>query len=69
MLHRGYVPMSRQVNSVVLYSLTQEYGFHPMATLLRPDQFNLLLLGFCEAKIGASDRKKKEKKAINWVWL
>ena len=32
---------------------------------LRPDQFNLLLLGYCEVKIGLSDRKKR-KKAINW---
>ena len=28
---------------------------------LRPDQFNLLLLGYCEVKIGPSDRKKKDK--------
>ena len=33
---------------------------------IRPDQFNLLLLGYCEVKIGPSDRKNKEKKAINW---
>ena len=33
---------------------------------IRPDQFNLLLLGYCEVKIGPSDQKKKEKKAINW---
>ena len=32
---------------------------------IRPDQFNLLLLGYCEIKIGPSDQKKK-KKAINW---
>ena len=37
--------------------------------IIRPDQFNLLLLGYCEVEIGASDRKKKKKKAINWVWL
>ena len=30
--------------------------------IIRPDQFNLLLLGYCEAKIGPSDRKK----VINW---
>ena len=30
---------------------------------IRPDQFNLLLLGYCEVKIGPSDRKKKEKKS------
>ena len=30
--------------------------------IVRPDQFNLLLLGYCEAKIGSNDRKK----AINW---
>ena len=29
---------------------------------LRPDQFNLLLLGYCEVKIGPSDRKKERKK-------
>ena len=33
---------------------------------IRPDQFNLLLLRYCEVKIGPSDRKKKKKKAINW---
>ena len=31
---------------------------------VRPDQFNLLLLGYCEVKIGASDRKKKKKKQL-----
>ena len=35
---------------------------------VRPDQINLLLLGFFEPKIGPSDRKKK-KKAIKWEWL
>ena len=34
--------------------------------LVRPDQFNLLLLGYCEVKIGPSDRKKRKKKTINW---
>ena len=29
--------------------------------IIRPDQFNLLLLGYCEVKIGPSDRKKKKK--------
>ena len=33
---------------------------------IRPDQFNLVLLGYCEAKIGPSDREKKKRKAINW---
>ncbi|MCG8626246.1 MAG: hypothetical protein MJE68_30140 [Proteobacteria bacterium] len=28
---------------------------------LRPDQFNLLLLGYCEVKIGLSNKKKKKK--------
>ena len=37
--------------------------------LIRPDQFNLLLLGYCEAKIGPSDQKKKEKKQLIGVWL
>ena len=34
---------------------------------IRPDQFNLLLLGYCEVKIGPSDRKKK--KQLIGVWL
>ena len=25
-----------------------------------------MLLGYCEVKIGSSDRKKSKKKAINW---
>ena len=29
---------------------------------IRPDQINLLLLGFSDQKIGSSDRKKKKKK-------
>ena len=37
--------------------------------LLRPDQFYLLLLGYCEVKIGPSDRKKKKKKQLIGVWL
>ena len=38
-----------------------------MISTIRPEQFNLLLLGYCEVKIGPNDRKKKkEKKAINW---
>ena len=36
---------------------------------LRPDQFNLLLLGYCEVKIGPSDRKKRKKKQSIGVWL
>ena len=32
-------------------------------------QTNLICCCSDMVKIGASDRKKKKKKAINWVWL
>ena len=38
-------------------------GNHPVTThAVRPDQFNLLLLGYCEVKIGSSNRKKSNQK-------
>ena len=40
-----------------------------MRLVIRPDQFNLLLLGYYEVKIGPSDRKKREKKQSIGVWL
>ena len=39
---------------------------HKVTITLRPDQFSLLLLGYCEVKIGPSDRKKKQSIG---VWL
>ena len=34
---------------------------HKVTITLRPDQFNLLLLGYCEVKTGPSDRKKSNQ--------
>ena len=53
--------MSLQFTSMIMC------GNHPVNThAVRPDQFNLLLLGYCEVKIGSSNQKKRKKNAINW---